>query len=329
MKKLNCAIIGCGNIARSHVQTLLESGCGEIVALVDTVEEKAVNFRKKYGLNAEIYTDYTKMLSECKIDVVHVCTPHYLHKEMIIAGLNRNINVLCEKPLCIKSDEISEIETALKSSAARLGVVQQNRYNESSIYLKEYLKDKKILSGYATLVWNRDEKYYSQDGWHGVLKKEGGGVVINQALHTLDLMQWFMGMPKRVCGKTEKFALKDKIEVEDTAVARFYTDDASFAIFATNTAELDFNVHLVFKLEGGEEVIMFPAAVLTNEGYKEFVENKPLGKDCYGSGHEKLIVDFYDCVINKRRFAVDFDEAKKVVKMIFALYESNGKSVDI
>ncbi len=327
---MKSAIIGLGNIARAHATAIKEHNLGDIVAVCDISKDKLKAFKINYALpNAKEYVDYREMLNNEEIDIVHICTPHYLHKEMIIESLNRGVNALCEKPLCLRADELSEIETVLKNSTARVGVVQQNRYNESAKYLKRYLQGKEIITGYATLVWNRDEKYYALTDWHGKLETEGGGVIINQALHTLDLLQWFMGMPQSASGNIAVFSPKAGVEVEDTAVGRFYCENGSFEIFASNTAEVDCDVHLIFKVKGGEEVIMFPAAVLTKEGYKTFVEKKPLGKDCYGSGHEKLIEDFYTCIKEKKPFALDFAEASKVVKMITALYASNGKRISI
>ncbi len=327
---MKSAIIGLGNIARSHAISIREHNLGEVVAVCDIKKEKIAPFKDKYALqNAKEYTDYKKMLACEKVDIVHICTPHYLHKEMIIECLKWDINALCEKPLCLRADELWEIEEVLKRSNARVGVVQQNRYNESAKYLKQYLQGKEIITGYATLVWNRGADYYGASDWHGKLSTEGGGVIINQALHTLDLLQWFMGMPKSVSGDIQIYAPKTGVEVEDTAVGRFYCENGSFEIFASNTAEVDCDVHLIFKLKGGEEVIMFPAAVLTREGYITFEEKKPLGKDCYGSGHEKLIEDFYICVQENKPFAVDFEEASKVVKMISGLYTSKGKRISI
>ena len=327
---MKSAIIGLGNIARSHATSIKEHGLGEVVAICDIKADKMHKFKETYRLDsAREYEDYLAMLDGEEIDVVHICTPHYLHKEMIIQCLKRNINALCEKPLCMCTEELQEIEGVLKNSKARVGVVQQNRYNESAKYLKEYLSGKEIVTGYATLVWNRDERYYGASDWHGKLETEGGGVIINQALHTLDLLQWFMSMPHTVCGNIAILAKKEGVEVEDTATGRFYCDNGSFEIFASNTAEVDCDVHLIFKLKGGEEVIMFPAAVLTKEGYKTFEEKKPLGKNCYGSGHEKLIADFYECVQDNKPFALDFAEASKVVKLFTALYRSNGQKISI
>lgn len=327
---MKSAIIGLGNIARSHAISIKEHNLGDVVAVCELKTDKMRAFKENYGLqNVREYSNYLEMLDKEDLDIVHICTPHYLHKEMVIECLKRDINALCEKPLCMKTEELAEIENVLKTSKARVGVVQQNRYNESAKYLKTYLQGKEIVTGYATLVWNRDEKYYASTEWHGKLETEGGGVIINQALHTLDLLQWFMGMPKTACGDIAIFQPKAGVEVEDTAVGRFYLENSSFEIFAVNTAETDCDVHLIFKLKGGEEVIMFPAAVLTKEGYKTFVEKKPLGKDCYGSGHEKLIEDFYVCVKENKPFALDFSEASKVVRMFTALYRSHGKKTEI
>jgi len=325
---MRSAIIGLGNISRLHAISIKKHELGEVVAVCELNQEKMRKFKQTYGLEcAKEYLNYLEMLESEELDIVHICTPHYLHKQMIIECLKRNINALCEKPLCLRTEELKEIEDALKNSNARLGIVQQNRYNESAKYVKEYLKDKEIITGYATLVWSRGAAYYGETEWRGKIETEGGGVIINQALHTLDLMQWVMGMPKSVCGDIQIYAPKKSVEVEDTAVGRFYLEKGSFELFAVNTAEVDCDVHLIFKLKDGEEVIMFPAAVLTKEGYKMFVEPKPMGKNCYGSGHEKLIEDFYLSIKENKPFALDFKEGSKVVKLITALYRSKGKKI--
>ncbi len=193
--EIKTAIAGLGVIGSVHARILEENGCSP-VAVCDLCAEKC----EPYSY-AEKYTDYARMLDECKPNIVHICTPHYLHADMIIEALNRNINVLCEKPLCISRDEITRILAAEKKSKAILGVCHQNRYNAENRFVKDYIKDKKIVCATANVVWRRDEAYYRSAEWRGRRDTEGGGVLINQALHTLDLMQWFAGFSRARYGK--------------------------------------------------------------------------------------------------------------------------------
>ena len=110
-----------------------------------------------------------------KPDVVHVCTPHDRHADMIVDALERNINVLCEKPLCIRREDIPRILAAEKRSKAILGVCLQNRYNPANRYVKQFLADKTVLGGVGNVVWHRDAAYYRADAWRGKRATEGGG----------------------------------------------------------------------------------------------------------------------------------------------------------
>ena len=154
---MKAAVIGIGVIGKVHLEVLAELNI-RVTAVCDTDENKIKNLQ-----GVKKYADYKKMIDEGDFDVVHICTPHYLHAEMIVYALKKNKNVLCEKPLCISHKEISEILEAEKNSRGILGVCLQNRYNFSSIAVKEYLKDKKVLSAHGSVSWKRDEAYYKRD----------------------------------------------------------------------------------------------------------------------------------------------------------------------
>ena len=165
--------------------------------------------------------------------------------------------------------------------------------------------------------------------WRATWEGEGGGVLINQALHTFDLMQWFCGMPNSVLGRVENFSLKDVIDVEDTATL-LCEGNARFTFFATNTGGSDMPTEIRLTLSNGENVVAYPDKLYINgkmvtEEDMRFV----LGKCCYGNGHEKLIADFYNCIRCGKPFSIDGEEASKVVKMIFAAYRSNGEKINI
>lgn len=319
---MKIAVIGLGSIGKVHIKVIKETG-NTLVAVCDTDNAKLSAFSEFVG-----YSDYLKMLDETKPDIVHICTPHYLHTQMILEALKRDINVLCEKPICIKEEDISLILEAEKASKAQLGVCFQNRYNPATLYAKEYLKDKKILSCHGELRWCRDKKYYAQDEWRGRKDMEGGGVLINQALHTIDLMVYFCGMPNRVKGICENKSLQGIIEVEDTAEITLYGENET-TIYATNAADKDYPVEIKIQTDKGELRILTDG-VYIDEVYQDCkVEHEIYGKKIYGAGHRGLIYDFYECVNLGRKFPINADEAIKAVKIVLATYESEGKDIEL
>lgn len=319
---MKTAIIGLGVIGRVHA-SLVSQRNDEIVALCDVDEARALAAKEKWAKDAEIYTDYKEMLEKARPDVVHICTPHYLHADMVVEALSRNVNVLCEKPLCIRYDDIDRILAAEKCSSGILGVCHQNRYLASNLFTKDYLKDKKVLGAHGSVVWKRDAAYYAADAWRGKWETEGGGSLINQALHTLDLTMWFSGDPESALATAANLTLKDEIEVEDTIFARF-TGDTSFTFLGTNTAAADTPVSVTLHLEDHSILTVLPYAVLINgvPVPSASVRRQAHGKECYGSGHEGLIDDFYACAAEGRRFSIDGREGARVIRLILAAYES-------
>lgn len=319
---MKSAIIGLGVIGKVHYD-VLKSQDADIVALCD-IDESVL---QKYD-GVKKYTDYKTMLDCEDIDVVHICTPHYLHADMAIYALNKNINALCEKPLCIKVEDIDRIIDAESKSKAMLGVCLQNRYNKSSQYVKQLLSGKKVDFAFGNVSWHRDKAYYQSGEWRGKWATEGGGVMINQAIHTLDLMQWICGAPKSVCANTYNYSLKDVIEVEDTAIALF-KGDTDFEFFATNTAKTDLPIEIRF-MSGGDIITLYPDEVLINGEVVDIDKGMNwYGKNSYGNGHEKLIRHFYDCVKNGEKFWIDAKESSACVRQVLATYKSHGKEVEI
>ena len=139
------AIIGLGTIGKVHAKVLGLQEKG-ITALCDIDVAAAERVKGEYAPDAAVYTDWKQMLDEVQPEVVHICTPHYLHAEMVIEALGRGINVLCEKPLCIRKEDIGRILEAEKNSTAQLGVCQQNRYLETNAFVKDYLSDKTVVA---------------------------------------------------------------------------------------------------------------------------------------------------------------------------------------
>lgn len=322
---MKATVVGHGVMGRHHVKILAEMG---VLAAVCDVDSSALEeLRELEGVS--LYGDYITMLDEVQPDTVHICTPHYLHADMVIEALSRNINVLCEKPLCIKEEDITRILEAEKSSKAILGVCHQNRYNPANLYVKELIRDKEIKCGAGQVSWNRDEKYYRSAEWRGRWDTEGGGVLINQSLHTLDLMQWFCGMPETLSSSISTLVLGDTIEVEDTA-AICAKGAVGFNFYASNGSSVSMPVEITLRTSEGIIKLM-PKYVVVDGELVAFPDEKRSNgtKSCYGFGHLPLIEDFYSCIKEGRRFPIDGEEGAKVIRLILAAYKSRGESVPV
>lgn len=324
----NVVIIGCGAIAATHIHAILYNN-KKIVGICDVMEEKAINLKNQFNLEAKVFTNYITMLDELNIDVVHICTPHYLHKEMVIEALKRNLNVLCEKPLCISLEEIFEIKTQLEKSSGQLGVCYQNRYNETTISAKKICEKYKFTSGIATLKWRRDKDYYLNSLWRGKWKTEGGSLLINQSIHTIDLLCYLLGVPTELIATCENIAHKEIIETEDTATIKFFGKGFTFEFFGTTNADKDYPNLIELYSENNKLLITPDIITFNDEANIHLMDEMKFVKSVWGDGHKKLIKDFYECIESSKPFSIGIDEAIISLKAVLTAYRSNGNKIKI
>ena len=329
---LRVALIGCGVISDNHICGIIGSGVARIVAICDIDINRAEAKRTQYGLRAEIYSDYRNMLDKEKIDVVHIATPHYLHCEMAINALERNINVFLEKPICISEEEIGKLIEAEKNSTARVCVCFQNRFNKTTRYAMSVCeKDGGAISAYFAQFWKRDEKYYAQDKWRGKIATEGGGTMINQAIHQLDLLCFFLGKPQKACISASNHSLKGIIEVEDSCEGYIDFDGGKRANFyATNAAAVGDYTSVVLITKNHRIEIRHPDVYLDGIAIDDAKNTIPdTGKACYGEGHGYIISRFYDSILNGSDVPVSLNDAQHAMRLVFACYNSKNNIIEI
>lgn len=327
MKKLKTAIIGCGNISGVHVNAINKSNKAELVAVVDIIEERAKKAAKLH--DCKYFTDY-RDLSKMDLDVVHICTPHFLHYPMAVDMLESGFNVLVEKPLAITVKQAAEMIETAAINGQRLGVVYQNRFNENALLVKKIIAEKiygNILGIRGFLTWCRDKKYYQQDKWRGYYKTEGGGVLINQAIHTLDLLSWFVGDVRAIKGHVDTRVLNDIIEVEDTAEATIYYENGVVGLFyASNCFATNSPVEIEISFEKGSLKLIGDNLLITGDG-KEYYNMKKKSskyKSYWGNGHLKLIEGFYsDIIEDKEENIIKGEEGLKTLQLIEGIYTSS------
>ena len=330
MKKINSAIIGCGAIYRLHADAIKQSKYSNLVAVVDIEEQKAKSAATDY--ECKHFTDYKEVLLSSDIEVVHICTPHYLHASMAIEALKAGKHVLVEKPIARDVSQAQQLVQEAKKNSKYLGVCFQNRYNNTSIKIKEMLDQEvlgKIKGIKGIVAWNRDEAYYTESNWRGSWETEGGGVLINQSIHTLDLMQWFGGEIEHIEGHVSTRVLKHIIEVEDTADATIYFRNGAVGIFyATNCHTTNSPVEIEIHCEQGVLKIDDGDLLLKKDGQKQCLVSDTCSngsKAYWGISHCNLIEQFYNSIINKNHKGfINGSEGVIALEMIDRIYKSSA-----
>ena len=332
IKKYNVGLVGCGTISDAHLGILSEIKNVSVVALCDILPERANAKAKAHSLDCKIFTSYEEMLEEEELDAVHICTPHYLHAKMAIMALQKNINVFLEKPLCISEEEINMILEAERASGGKICICFQNRFNPTTLLAKELVeKDGGAISAYANVIWSRDLDYYRKSGWRGSFATEGGGVMINQAIHTIDLLHIFLGIPKSVTATVVNHHLKDQIEVEDTAVGYVEFEGNKRANFYFTTAASGFNDTEICLFTRSHRVEIKGSSVYLDGVPQKSpaLTDKYRVKECYGNSHEDLIGKFYASLDEDKDMPIPPEEAKWALKILLAAYRSEGNSISI
>ncbi|MGE0021707.1 MAG: Gfo/Idh/MocA family protein [Draconibacterium sp.] len=218
-RKVRTAIIGCGKVSHLHAAALQQGSNTELTAVLSRSIEKAGEFALKYGIRA--FNDVEKMVRETGIESAVICTPHPFHADVVLKLASLGVNCLVEKPLASSLQDCDAMIKTCHENKVKLGVVSQRRFYKPVQRVKIAIDEGKIekpVFGTINMLGWRDKAYYESDDWRGTWKMEGGGVLVNQAPHQLDIFQWFMGPIDEVYGIWRNLN-HPYIEVEDTALA--------------------------------------------------------------------------------------------------------------
>lgn len=299
MEQLRVAVIGCGLISGVHIHALENADHAVLAAVCDIDPEKLEKTAKEHGVKGHL--DYHELLAQPDIDAVHICVPHYLHAPITIAALRAGKHVLCEKPLGMSLKEAQAMVQAAKDSGKTLTVCFQNRYNGASQRMKEIIDGGvmgKVIGGSAFVCWDRGGAYYADSPWRGAWATEGGSVLINQAIHTLDLMKWLSGGFELKSATMTAKRLAGEIETEDTCDMLLENEaGARFLFYCSNCAAGNMPVQLHLLLEKGELHMTGEQLTITGPSgteFEDYASGPKLGKDYWGNSHTHLIADFYD-----------------------------------
>lgn len=319
----NVCIVGFGAIGPVHAEALSHIENARLYAICDINKERADRAGEKYG--AVAYYSFDDCLCDKNIDVVHICTPHYLHFEMIIKAIESGKRVVAEKPAVMTPMEWETLEK--EYDLTMIFPIVQNRTNTSIARLEQIINEDKSLGklmGIKGIVtWKRDADYYNSADWRGRKEYEGGGVLINQAIHTLDLMVKFAGGAESVSASCSNLSLTGVIDVEDTAVARIDFKSGVTGIFVATNAYYE-STPITLEIEFENKKFIYQDGMLISGG-EILCKDSPayIGKTYWGDGHTKTLADYY----SGSEFSLN--DIKDTMRLLFGIYESAeiGKKV--
>lgn len=341
MKKAGYAVVGLG-VGMRHVESAAKSERANLVAVCDLIQEKLDKVTEQFP-GTLTYLDFDEMLKNPDIDIVSICVPSGMHADLAVRALEAGKHVLVEKPIDITVEAAMRIEEARVRTGKKAGVIHQNRNNADMAPILDAVRSGRIgdlFYGDFEVKWFRTQEYYDNGGWRGTWEMDGGGSLMNQAVHTVDLMQWIMGDVKSVTSKVGIY--NHKIETEDFTASLIEFKSGAVATFVSTTCaypglntgikvygtkgsiEANGDTLLLWKIQGadeGEETKMLE----TYSGNSAAAALDPT----LCTGHASMVEDMIAAVLDDRDPQILPMEAIKSVRIVNAVYESakTGKPV--
>lgn len=316
------AVIGCGGISKVHAAVLDGLEDTQTVAFADIIPEKAQKMAEQYHCHA--YSRMKDLLEHEHPDAVHICTPHWNHTALCAEAAGYGIPVFTEKPPVINREQWLEF----RQIAARIpvGICFQNRFNGNVREAARILQSGELgrMTGIRAFVtWNRGAGYY-QDAWHGKWATEGGGALINQAIHTLDLLLLFLGEPTEIDATMSNHHLRGQIEVEDTAEIWLRNGNGTGILYTSTAYGTDEPVLIDIAAERGKLRLENDTLTVYRDGNETRLvlpEDEKLGKSYWGAGHRKCIADFYESLKTGKPCRNNVESCRVTVETMLKIYE--------
>lgn len=340
MEKVRIGLIGCGRIAKNHLDAVSQIPEAEFVAVCDTIPAKAQLVAEERGIT-KIYTDHHEMLAKEELDLVSICTPSGMHPEHGVDVANAGVHVLTEKPMAINIAAADRLIKACDDNHVHLFVVKQNRLN-STMQLLKHAVDKnrfgRIYMAQANVFWQRPQAYYDQEKWRGTWEFDGGAYM-NQASHYVDAMYWLLGNVESVSAYTATMARN--IEAEDTGSAIIHFRNGIIAsinvTMLTYPKNFEGSITII-----GEKGTVKVGGVAVNKiekwEFEEYDDDDRIALDTnytppniYGFGHNPYYRNVVDTLLGRAVPSTDGRDGRKSVEIIQAIYRSakTGKRISL
>jgi len=327
MKTFRWGIVGCGNIARIHAKAINELEGVKLEGCVSRSFESAQKFAAEFKIR--FYQTLNELLDN--VDIISVCTPSGCRKEIVLKACERGVHVLTEKPIEISLSAIDEMIEAAEKHGVVLGCVFQTRFGKAEQELQRLLRTGefgRIVLGEADVRWFRSQEYYDSAGWRGTWRYDGGGALMNQAIHTIDLLQWYLGPVVRVFGWARTLARK--IEVEDTSVAILEFANGALGVIKGCTSVAPGFARRLGIYGTAKSAELVGESLICYDSQSPKGKILVMGTDDTSSNpmafsyqnHKKQMEDFLNAIRTGRRPLIDGYEARKAVEIVLAIYQA-------
>ena len=342
-RPLRVGIAGCGAISHNHVNAFRALDGVEIVGVCDIDPARAHATAREWGIPNAVST--VGALLALDLDVVSVCTPHPTHEEVVLQAAAAGVHVLCEKPIAVELASAERMVQACDDAGVKLGVLFQRRFWPAAQRIRAAIDDGTLgrpILGQCSVMLHRDPDYYSRDAWRGTWANDGGGVLMTQAIHYIDLLQWFMGDVSEVYGRIKTYKHGKHIEVEDSATAVITFTSGAMATLEASTAvspSLGVQVRITGETGASASLTEFPegsdgrvdlwavsGSVSTEPAHPEGAEpNVPLAtiNSQLIPHHAAQVRDFVRAVSEGSEPAITGQDATKALRILLAVYESS------
>jgi len=330
--KLRFGIIGCGVIGHIHAEAIATLPDAQLVAVVDTVLKPTQELMDEFHVTH--YGNLQEMLAREQLDVVDVCTPSGMHGEHACQVMRAGVNVIVEKPMEVSRAAIEEMLRVQQETGVKLAVISQHRFDPDTIKVHDLVEAQafgRLVLGNALIPWWRSQAYYDSGAWRGTWKLDGGGVLMNQSIHSIDLLQWLMGPVKSVCAYTD--TLVHRMETEDVAVAILrFANGALGTIAATTDAYPGTGTRIEVHGDKGSVVIeddRLSYLHLSQDDREQRAPTAPAGPSAAQNpatlairSHALQIEDMMRAIRENGAPLVDGYAARHLVEIILGIYES-------
>jgi predicted dehydrogenase len=340
MNSLGFGVVGCGLIARFHAQAIKEIPNARLVALQSRNPANAAKVAEAAGVRCEVYANLDDMLRRPDLHIVTICTPSGAHLEPAVAAAKAGKHVVVEKPLEITLDRCDRIIEACQRNRVQLCTIFPSRFADANQALKQAItagRFGRLTLGETTCKWWRPQSYYDEGGWKGTKALDGGGALMNQAIHNVDLLQWMMGPVTQVAAFTAMLA-HERIEVEDTAVACLRFQNGALGVIQATTSVYP-GLPKTIAVHGDKgSVVVEQEDVLRWEFTSESDDDKAIrqrfAQKVGASGgssnpaaisheyHRRQLADFVHAIETGGQPLVDGREGRRAVAIILGIYQS-------
>ncbi|MFJ6456273.1 Gfo/Idh/MocA family protein [Paenarthrobacter sp. NPDC091669] len=336
-------IAGCGAISRNHLEAFTALDNVRIVGVCDVDPDRASATAKSWGVPHAV-TSVDELLA-LDLDIVSVCTPHPTHEDVVLRAAAAGVNVLCEKPIATTLESAERMVAACEDAGVQLGVLFQRRFWPASQKIRTAIDDGtlgKAIMAQCSVMLHRDPDYYNRDAWRGTWENDGGGVLMSQAVHQVDLLQWYLGDVAEVYGKVNTYRHGDYIEVEDSATAVITFTSGAMATLEASTA-VSPNLGIQLRITGetgasasltefpegsdgrldlwavGERIVVEP---VHPEGVAPNVDLSAINGQLIPF-HKLQVKDFVEALETGTEPAITGKDALKSLRILLAVYESS------